>query len=69
VHAGEGAVAGLAMIESQNPWVETKKTGWVSAAGSAVQSAAVGQSGLGAAQIGLRPVRAKPGPAESGAER
>ena len=27
------SVAGLAMIESQNPWVEMKKTGRVSAAG------------------------------------
>ena len=27
------SVTGLAMIESQNPWVDTKKTGWVSAAG------------------------------------
>src|SRR5205814_9544166 len=45
--------AGLAMIESKNPWVETKKTGRVSAAGLAVQSAAVGQSGLGAAQTGF----------------
>ena len=41
------SVAGLAMIASQMPYVETKKTGWVSAAGFAVQSAAVGQSGLG----------------------
>jgi hypothetical protein len=27
------SVAGLAMIESQNPWVEMKKTGRLSAAG------------------------------------
>src|SRR6266851_889215 len=47
------SVSGLAMKESQNPWVEMKNTGRVSAAGLAVQSAAVGQSGLGAAQIGL----------------
>ena len=48
------SVAGLAMIESQNPWVEMKKTGWVGAAGLAVQSAAVGQSGLGAAPDRVR---------------
>ena len=46
-------MAGLAMIESQNPCVEMKKAGRVSASGWAVQSAAVGQSGLGAAQTAL----------------
>jgi hypothetical protein len=39
------------MTASNGPCVEMRKTGWVSAAGSAVQSALVGQSELGLAQI------------------